>query len=156
MFRKAILYSISPFAMLANKINWRFGRPYRRNYEFVKPHIQRFAPGMIILSHKDYELTNLFIGGYWTHVAIIVSQNEVIEAISKGVVKTNTKKFFSTLFWNRNSATVAQCKKQSITQTVMSAIHIISNFCQVKDHLPALTLYTVLIPYQSITRKTGH
>ena len=97
MFRKAILYSISPFAMLANKINWRFGRPYRKNFDFVKPHIKRFAPGMVILSHKDYELTNLFIDGYWTHVAIFSSENEIIEAISKGVVKTNAKKFFSTI-----------------------------------------------------------
>lgn len=97
MIREAILYAISPFAMAANKINWRFGRPYRKSYDVIKPHICRLVPGMVILSHKDYELTNLFISGYWTHVAMFVSENEIIEAISKGVVKTQAAKFFSTI-----------------------------------------------------------
>jgi hypothetical protein len=97
MIRKAILYAISPFAMVANKVNWRFGRPYRQSFEVVKPHIRHLAPGMVILSHKDYELTNLFINGYWTHVAMVACENEIIEAIGKGVVKTQADKFFSTL-----------------------------------------------------------
>jgi|WetSurMetagenome_2_1015567.scaffolds.fasta_scaffold485807_2 hypothetical protein len=96
-FRKAILYAVSPFAMLANKINWRFGRPYKTKYDSFLPHISRFAPGMIILSHKDYELTNWFIRGYWTHVAMFASQDYIIEAVGRGVVRTPVKDFFSSI-----------------------------------------------------------
>jgi uncharacterized protein YycO len=95
IIRKVILYAISPFARVANKINWRIGRPYKRSFETLQPHIGKLTPGMIILSHKDYELTNWFISGYWTHVAVIASENYIIEAVSKGVVKTPIDTFFS-------------------------------------------------------------
>lgn len=52
---------------------------------------------MVILSHKKYELTNLFIRGYWTHAAIYITDNCVIEAISKGVVKNSFETFIRTL-----------------------------------------------------------
>ncbi len=95
--RKTILHAIAPFAMVANKINWRIGRPYRSQFAALQPHIEKLAPGMIILSHKDFELTNWFINGYWTHVAVIASENHIIEAVSKGVVKTNICDFFSSV-----------------------------------------------------------
>jgi hypothetical protein len=95
--RKAILYTISPFARVANKVNWRVGRPYKKGFDTIQPHIGRLAPGMIILSHKDYELTNWFISGYWTHVAVIASENTIIEAVSKGVIKTRINEFFSSI-----------------------------------------------------------
>jgi len=40
---------------------------------------------MIILSHKEFEFTNLFIKGYWKHSAIIIDNEILIEATSKGV-----------------------------------------------------------------------
>lgn len=51
---------------------------------------------MIVLSHKNYEFTNLFIKGYWTHAAVIVSNNEIVEALSSGVMQNNIRDFFST------------------------------------------------------------
>jgi hypothetical protein len=97
ILRKTILHAIAPFAMFANKINWRIGRPYKRRFETLQPHVGKLAPGMVILSHKDYELTNWFISGYWTHVAVIASDDFIIEAVSKGVVKTPMNEFFSSI-----------------------------------------------------------
>lgn len=70
-----------------NRINWRFKRPYKiqsDNIEKIKPH---FRPGLVILSHKNYELSNLFIRGYWKHAAIMVSDSFLVEATRKGVEK---------------------------------------------------------------------
>jgi hypothetical protein len=97
IIRKAILYTISPFARIANKINWRIGRPYKKSFDIIQPYIGELAPGMIILSHKDYELTNWFISGYWTHVSVIASEDEIIEAVGKGVIKTPIREFFSSI-----------------------------------------------------------
>jgi len=52
---------------------------------------------MVILSHKEYEFTNFFIRGYWTHAAMVISQDTVVEAVSKGVIKKSLKDFISTL-----------------------------------------------------------
>jgi hypothetical protein len=97
IIRKAVLYAIAPFARIANKINWRFGRPYKIRFETLEPHIGKLAPGMIILSHKNYELTNWFISGYWTHIAVIASEEYIIEAVGRGVVKTRINEFFSSI-----------------------------------------------------------
>jgi uncharacterized protein YycO len=97
IIRKIILCTIAPFARVANKINWRIGRPYKRSFETLQPHIGKLAPGMIILSHKDYELTNWFISGYWKHVAVIASENYIIEVVGEGVVKTRIDEFFSSV-----------------------------------------------------------
>jgi hypothetical protein len=97
IIRKAILHAIAPFARVANKINWRAGRPYKSRFETLEPHIGKLAPGMIILSHKNYELTNWFISGYWTHIAVIASEKHIIEAVSRGVVKTSIDEFFSSI-----------------------------------------------------------
>jgi uncharacterized protein YycO len=42
-------------------------------------------PGMVILTHKEYEFTNLFIKGYWTHAAMAVSHDQIVEATGNGV-----------------------------------------------------------------------
>lgn len=94
--RKAFLYIISPFSRVANKINWRAGRPYRSSFETVRPLLGSIEPGMVILSHKNYELTNLFINGYWTHVAML-ADGFVIEAVSRGVIRTPVDRFFSSV-----------------------------------------------------------
>jgi len=88
---------INPFIRVAIKINWRFGRPYRcrsANADVIKPLL---TPGMLILTHKDYELTNLFIIGYWTHAAMVTSTNTVVEATSHGVVTKPLVAFLSTV-----------------------------------------------------------
>lgn len=95
-FKSAIFTAISPASRLANKISWRFGRKYRFQNNFQSIISNKLKPGMIVLSHKNYEFTNLFIKGYWTHAAVIVTKNEIVEALSSGVMQNKVKDFFST------------------------------------------------------------
>lgn len=97
LFRRFLLILISPFSRLANKISWRAGRPYRSRFEQVRPYIGLIEPGMVILCHKEYELTNWFISGYWTHVAVMARENTIIEAVSRGVIRTPAEVFFSSI-----------------------------------------------------------
>jgi hypothetical protein len=94
-YKELVLLLFSPASRLANKVNWRFGRPYRCSNHFRKVIDGRLRPGMVLLSHKDYELTNLFIKGYWTHVAVVASDGHIIEALSKGVTRTLIEDFFT-------------------------------------------------------------
>jgi hypothetical protein len=84
-----------PFIRLGNKINWRAGRPYRCTGISIEPFRHRLKPGMVILVHKDYELTNFFIKGYWTHAGFVISDEFIVEAISKGVIKKSLDEFIS-------------------------------------------------------------
>jgi hypothetical protein len=87
----------NPFIRIANKINWRFGRPYQCTHESLYPFIELLQPGTVILSHKKYELTNWFIRGYWTHAAVFITDSCVIEAVSKGVMKKTLETFIKTV-----------------------------------------------------------
>ena len=88
---------IQPVIRLSNRINWRFGRAYRCSHLDTGHFLPALTPGMIILSHKDYEFTNFFISGYWTHSAIVTEDIHVIEAVGKGVIRTRLKDFISTV-----------------------------------------------------------
>jgi len=92
-----LLLLCNPFIRLGNKINWRFGRPYEGVPRSLEPFIGLIQPGMVILSHKKFELTNWFIRGYWTHTAICIGDNHIIEAVSKGVVKKKLETFINTV-----------------------------------------------------------
>jgi hypothetical protein len=62
-FPPSFILLLYPFIRLANRINWRFGRSYkceRVNVDGIRPLL---TPGMLVLTHKDYEFTNLFING---------------------------------------------------------------------------------------------
>jgi hypothetical protein len=87
----------NPFIRLANKVNWRVGRPYKCGDFHFNQLRDTIKPGMVILSHKKYEFTNLFIRGYWTHAAMVISEDIVVEAVSKGVIKKCLKDFISNL-----------------------------------------------------------
>ena len=51
-------------------------------------------PGMILLSRRDFQISNLFIEGYWTHTAMIMPFEKVIEATPKGVIVKRLQDFF--------------------------------------------------------------
>jgi hypothetical protein len=87
----------SPFIRLANKINWRVGRAYKCSEIKSGKIKKRLLPGMVILTHKDYEFTNLFILGYWTHSAIVISSEDVVEAVSNGVIVRRIEDFLTTV-----------------------------------------------------------
>ncbi len=76
-----------PFVIIFNKINWRFKRSYQIKKNIFKNIKSILKPGMVILTHKNYELTNLFIRGHWKHAAIVISKTHLVEANRNGVEK---------------------------------------------------------------------
>ncbi len=73
------------------------GRLYKCNGVDVKTLHGFLKPGMIVLSHKDYEFTNLFIKGYWTHSSMVIDHSRVVEATSKGVEIKHIEDFFTSV-----------------------------------------------------------
>jgi uncharacterized protein YycO len=51
---------------------------------------------MIILTRKNFNLSNLFIKGYWKHTSIVTDREHIIEATSEGVIKTSVHRLLST------------------------------------------------------------
>jgi hypothetical protein len=96
-FPPSLILLLNPFIRLANKINWRFGRSYKCGRAHVDAIRPLLTSGMLVLTHKNYELTNLFISGYWTHAAMVTSADTVVEAISQGVVTKSAETFFATV-----------------------------------------------------------
>lgn len=93
-FKFFCILMCNPVVRIANNINWRFGRPYRRSFESLRPLLHELKPGMVILTRTDHVFGNLFIHGYWTHSGLLISKDEVIEAVGKGVRKSTLEKFF--------------------------------------------------------------
>ena len=84
-----------PILFISNKINWRFGRPFRCEGMDVETIRHLLQPGMVILSHKEFEFTNLFIRGYWKHSALIMDDDMLIEATGKGVWLKRIEEFIT-------------------------------------------------------------
>ena len=91
------LWLCLPFSKLINRINWRFGRPYSCNSIETEPVKKQLQPGMIILTHRNYECSSLFIPGYWTHAAMVATSGHIIDATRKGVCLNSVESFFSTV-----------------------------------------------------------
>jgi uncharacterized protein YycO len=49
---------------------------------------------MILLSRRDFQISNFFIEGYWTHTAMIMPREKIIEATPKGVILKELQDFF--------------------------------------------------------------
>ena len=49
---------------------------------------------MILLSRREFQITNYFIDGYWTHSAMIMPSEKVIEATVNGVKINELWEFF--------------------------------------------------------------
>jgi len=93
-----ILKMISiPFIRLAGRISWRMGRPFRGRFVRIERIMKNIEPGMVILTHKDFEFTNFLIRGYWTHAALVISGTEIVEAVGEGVTRKSLEEFFSTV-----------------------------------------------------------
>ncbi len=96
-FINLILWLCLPITRVINRINWRFGRPYQCRAEHVKPLKGTLKPGMVVLTHRNYECSSLFIPGYWTHAAMVLSPGLIIDATRKGVRKNPLDTFFSSV-----------------------------------------------------------
>ena len=51
--------------------------------------VDRLSPGVVFVTQKYGELTNILIPGKWTHAAIYVGDGWVVEALGVGVTKTH-------------------------------------------------------------------
>lgn len=90
-----LLWICLPVSKFINRINWRFGRPYNCTTKVIELLKTQLQPGMVILTHKNYECSSLFIPGYWTHAAMVVSSNFIIDATRKGVCINRIESFLS-------------------------------------------------------------
>jgi uncharacterized protein YycO len=91
------LYFCTPLIRAVKDLNWRFGRQFRCSGPDIDRVMDLHSPGMVVLSHREYQFTNLFIEGYWTHTAMIMPRGQVIEAIGEGVVMRDLHSFLSTV-----------------------------------------------------------
>ncbi|MDP1621079.1 MAG: YiiX/YebB-like N1pC/P60 family cysteine hydrolase [Bacteroidales bacterium] len=87
------LYYFTPLIRASKYMTWRFGRRFRCSELNLETIREVLMPGMIVLSRREFQMANLFIDGYWTHSALIVSGEKVIEATSDGVIINDLPEF---------------------------------------------------------------
>ena len=88
------LYYCTPLIRASKYITWRFGRKFQCSDLNLDSIRKVLMPGMIILSRREFQISNLFIDGYWTHTAMIMPREKVIEATAKGVIINELYEFF--------------------------------------------------------------
>jgi hypothetical protein len=91
------LWLCLPISKFVNRINWRFGRQFICKFREIEPVQDHLQPGVVILTHKKYEFSTLFIPGYWTHSAMVVAPGFIVEATGKGVSMITLESFFSSI-----------------------------------------------------------
>ena len=88
------LYYFTTLIKISKYLTWRFGRRFRCSDLNLEPIRKVVKPGMIVLSRREYQVSNLFIEGYWTHTAMIMPREKVIEATADGVILNELREFF--------------------------------------------------------------
>ena len=88
------LYYFTPLIKFSKHLTWRFGRKFRCSDLDLDNIRKLMMPGMILLSRRDFQISNFFIEGYWTHSAMIMHREMVIEATAKGVIINELQEFF--------------------------------------------------------------
>ena len=84
--RSLILHYSLPLQYFITKV----AMPERRACANWVRRIEKICqPGDILVSHEKWHLSNLTIPGFYSHAAFMVAQNEVVEALPHGVVKTD-------------------------------------------------------------------
>lgn len=90
--RRFLLKTVKPFLEWCGKIHAPFAHKKIKSKEFFELS-KKLEPGFTFITHIDGELTNVLIPGFWTHAAIYIGDNKVVEAIGKGVVVTDLLDF---------------------------------------------------------------
>jgi hypothetical protein len=88
------LHYFTPLIRVSRFMTWRFGRKFRCTEVNLDPIRRLLHPGMILLSRKEFQIANYFIEGYWTHMAMIMPKEKIIEATSVGVNLRDLPEFF--------------------------------------------------------------
>lgn len=93
--RRTIMEIARPLARTAGRIHTP---PHYRaitkleTYELAK----LIEPGDVLLSHRNREVTNLLIPGYWKHCAMYTGEGRIVEAMGRGVVDSSLEEFCMT------------------------------------------------------------
>lgn len=90
------LYYFTPLIRVSKYFKWRFGRKYKCSELDLDQIRELLKPGMILLSRREFEISNYFIDGYWTHTAMVMPQGKIIQATAKGVIINELEEFFLT------------------------------------------------------------
>lgn len=93
--RRQILKILFPLIKFIGKLHF----PYTHKWITGKHYFDlrdSLKPGMVFLTRTRGEITNLFIPSFWTHAAIYVGNGYVVEAIGRGVSKTDIITFMLT------------------------------------------------------------
>lgn len=95
LVRRAVLEVTRP----ALKLVGHFHTP--PHYRSITSHevdevAKTILPGDVLLSHRDNELTNPVIPGYWKHAAMFIGDGKIIEATGKGVNEDTLQEFLET------------------------------------------------------------
>ena len=76
------------FTVIVSHLGSKIYMPYSRKLITGKDYHELhnlMVPGMVLVSRSDGELGNIGIPGFWSHAAIVLDENRVVEAVTSGV-----------------------------------------------------------------------
>lgn len=93
--RRAILEATRPILRLIGRAH--VPPHYRSITKFEAGELAKtIRVGDVLLSHRNHEITNPVIPGYWKHAGVYVGDGMVIEAVGAGVSQTPLEEFCTT------------------------------------------------------------
>jgi cell wall-associated NlpC family hydrolase len=93
-FSPKFLYYCTPLIRFSKYLTWRFGRKFRCSEIDMETIRKMLKPGMILLSRREFQISNYFIDGYWTHTAMFMPSGKIIQATTDGVIIEELLEFF--------------------------------------------------------------
>ena len=93
--RSMILDMAYPILKKVGKVHMPYSRKLITGDDYYRLK-ERMISGHILVSFTRGELTNVLIPGGWSHIAMYVGKDRVIEAVGKGVVETSLVDFVMT------------------------------------------------------------
>ena len=85
-----IRYHLLSLSVPLQKLAQKIGKPEPIvTVDEVKEALKLIEEGDCILTREDFRLTNIFIPGHWSHAAIYVGNENIVEAIGSGVRPVN-------------------------------------------------------------------
>lgn len=87
-----LLNAVSAFSRGLSKVYFPFSRKLITAEQFRDIELL-CQPGDVLLTRTRGEVSNVFIPGFWSHVALVKDKHSVIEAITSGVQQTDLAEF---------------------------------------------------------------